>query len=92
MKVCICYQEKRKLKWFKNFINNKKQVFLVQLVFLIAYFRAFSIGNEVLYKETNENNIDQENIMLPLTVSFITFTLFTTLSGIYFAKIKKIVC
>ena len=89
MKVCICYQEKRKLKWFKNFINNKKQVFLVQLVFLITYFRAFSIGNEVLYKETNENNIDQENIMLPLTVSFITFTLFTTLSGIYFAKLKK---
>ena len=76
MKVCFCYQEKRKLKWFKNFINNKKQVFLVQLVFLIAYFRAFSIGTEVLYKEKNENNIDQENIMLPLTVSFLCFTFF----------------
>ena len=86
MRVCICYQEKRKLKWFKDFINNKKQVFLVQLVFLIAYFRAFSIGNEVLYKETNENNIEQENIMLPLTVSFLCFTIFSTLSGIYFAK------
>ena len=86
MRICICYQEKRKLKWFKDFINNKKQLFLVQLVFLIAYFRAFSIGTEVLYKETNENNIDQENIMLPLTVSFLGYTFFSILYGYCFAK------
>ena len=89
MKICICYQEKRKIKWFKDFINNKKQKFLVQLVFLIAYFRSFSIGNEVLYKETNENKTNQENIMLPLIVAFLTYTILTTISGNYFLKYSK---
>ena len=89
MEICICYQEKRKIKWFKDFINNKKQNFLVQLIFLIAYFQTFSIGTEVLYKEANENNNNQENIMLPLIVSFSFFTFVSAISGYFFAKMFK---
>ena len=89
MEICICYQEKRKIKWFKDFINNKKQNFLVQLIFLIVYFQTFSIGTEVLYKEANENNNKQENIMLPLIVSFSFFTFVSAISGYFFAKMFK---
>ena len=90
MEICILYQEKRKIKWFKDFINNKKQKFWVQLIFLIAYFRTFSIGKEVLYKEANENNKNQENIILQLIVSFSAYTFASTISGYYLVKQFKI--
>ena len=86
MEICICYQEKRKLKWFKDFISNKKQIFLVQIVFLIAYFRIFIIGNEVLYKEKNQKDENQENIILPLIASFSLFIGLNALSEIVFKR------
>ena len=84
MKVCICYQEKRKLKWFKYFINNKTQKKLVQIVFLIAYFQAFSIGFQKIYED--ENNKESENIMLPLFISFLEYTISSSILGKLFYK------
>ena len=81
MEVCICYQEKRKLKWFRYFINNKKQKILVQIVFLIAYFQSFFIGFEKIYNEMNEDNNEPENIMLPLFGSFVVYTFSSVLVG-----------
>ena len=73
---CIFYQEKRKLKWFDQFINNKTQQELVQVVFLIAIFQSFTIGFEVLYDEKNENNDKQENIVISLSFSFFVYFIF----------------
>ena len=89
MEICICYQEKRKIKWFKDFINNKKQIILVNLVLLIAYFQTFTLGYEVLYKETNEKNESQENIMLPLIIAFLSYSFWSTILGAGIVKLFK---
>ena len=89
MEVCVCYQEKRKLKWFKYFINNKTQNVLVQLVFIIAYFQAFSIGFQKIYDEMNEDNNEPENIMLLLFLSFAVYTFCSTFAGNYLFKFIK---
>ena len=48
---CLCYQEKRKLEWFDDYLNNKAQKLLVFLVCLIAFFKTFTIGLEEIYKK-----------------------------------------
>lgn len=64
---------------------------MVQLIFLIAYFRTFSIGNEFLFKEANENNKNQENILIPpLIINFSAFIFAFIISGYYLVKLFKI--
>ena len=70
---CLCYQEKRKLEWFNDYINSKVQRELVFVVFLIAFIQSFTIGLEVIYEEKIENNINQFNITLPLVFSFLSY-------------------
>ena len=70
---CLCYQEKRKLEWFNDYINSKVQRKLVFIIFLIGFIQSFTIGLEVIYEEKIENNINQFNITLPLVFSFLSY-------------------
>ena len=54
---CIRYQEKRKLKWFNDYISSPIQKELFQVIFIIAYFQSFTIGLEVYYEEKKKKSI-----------------------------------
>ena len=53
---CLCYQEKRKSEWFKEFMNSNIQIGLVYIVFIMAFFETFIIGLEEIYEEKNEKD------------------------------------
>ena len=73
---CICYQEKTKLKWFKDYISSEMQKLLAQYVLIIAFFQVLIIGFEIMYDEENENN--QKNLAIPMLISFLIY-IFTPL-------------
>ena len=70
---CICYQEKTKLKWFKDYISSEKQKLLAQYVLMIAFFQVLIMGFEIMYDEENENN--QKNLAIPMLISFLIYIL-----------------
>ena len=82
---CICYQEKRKLKWFNDYITSETQKILVQIVFLIGLLKGITIGLEVIYEEKYEKNF--KNLTLPLFLSFLIYFVITLL--FYFILLKR---
>ena len=88
--VCLCYQEKRKSEWFREFLNNDTQKAIIQIVFLMAFFESFIIGLEEIYDEKNEKDNNKENMALPLLYSFLFYILFPII--FYFISPSCIEC
>ena len=86
---CLCYQEKSKLEWFDSYINSIAQIKIVHLVLLMAIFRCFTIGFEVIFNEKNENNIEQENITVHLILSFLSYIIGSILAGFLLKCLSK---
>ena len=73
---CLCYQQKRKVEWFREYINNETQKSLIRVVFLMAFLETFIIGLEDVYNEKNEKEHNKENMTLPLLYSFLFYIWF----------------
>ena len=86
---CLCYQEKSKLEWFDGYINSIAQIKIVHLALLMAIFRCFTIGFEVIFKEKNENNNEQENITVHLIMSFLSYIIGSILAGFLLKCLSK---
>ena len=77
---CLCYQEKGKLEWIRDSFNNKTQRNIIKYIYLIFICQFTVLGFEAIHdekKEKNNKNRTQENILIPLLVSFsIVFAIF----------------
>ena len=99
--LCLCYKEKRTLKWLYDSITTRFHRHLVFIILAMLYCQLFVIGFDVIYEEKNEDNkkIDQKqnNIIFPLIISFIiSLAIFLFISVLYYREvfdklIKKII-
>ena len=94
---CLCYQEKGKFEWIRDSFNNETQRKIISFMYIILFCQITTLGFEVIYQEKsvqNKINKIQENILIPLLISFaVVFFIFFLLFLIYIKKrFKDIDC
>ena len=94
MNFCLCYQRKRKLKWFHASINDEDHILLVIIIIVISYCQLFILGFEAIYEEKNEKykaiNQRQRSIIIPLIICFvISLIIFGLISLLSYLLLKE---